>query len=442
MSSPVSDFEQSISDTRPTKTRYAVLAFSVTMAMILYLDRMAISVAVPRIAEDLDLHVSQVGDSVAAFFWCYALLQVPAGWLGDRWGGRRALTLYVVAWSLAIGGMGLVGGLVSLMAMRACLGVSQAGAFATTASFLRRWMPPGRRGMANSAVSLGGRAGNVIAPALTSLLMTAVAWWGWQSDNWRPVFIAYALVGFCWAAWFWRWFRDEPRDHASCNAAEQTLIADGQHDSAAELPAGSLPLKALLTSSGLQMLALANFCVNVGWIFVGTWLPTYLIRAHEKSEIEAGMIASLAAGAGMAGCLCGGLATDFLTHRVGLRWGRRLPGMFSYGGAAVAYAACWNLEDINAIVFTLVIASFLGDFALGALWATYQDIGGPYAGTALGWANMCGNIGAACAISWIGRLVERNLWSDTFALSTVAYLIGALAWLAVDPHKRLRVSAT
>src|SRR4051794_24571276 len=72
---------------RPTTVRYGVLAFAVSMAALLYLDRMAITVAVPSVAHDLGLTISQVGDSVAAFFWCYAVFQVPAGWLGDRWGG-------------------------------------------------------------------------------------------------------------------------------------------------------------------------------------------------------------------------------------------------------------------------------------------------------------------------------------------------------------------
>ncbi len=74
-----------------TRVRYGVLAFSVGMSVLLYLDRMAIAVPVKAIAADLKLTDEQVGDSMAAFFWCYALCQVPAGWLGDRWGGRRAL---------------------------------------------------------------------------------------------------------------------------------------------------------------------------------------------------------------------------------------------------------------------------------------------------------------------------------------------------------------
>lgn len=411
------------------------------MAVVLYLDRMAISVAMPAIAQDLNLEIKQVADSVAAFFWCYALCQVPAGWLGDRWGGRRALSAYVVAWSLAIAGLGLAGGLASLIVMRALLGVGQAGAYATTASFLRRWMPFGRRGFANSAVSLGGRAGGVLAPALTSTLMGLLAAWGMQADRWRPVFVLYGAAGLVWAFFFWRWFRDLPRLHPGTNAAEQALIG---HDETApdESPggAGRMSLGALVASRDLQFLALANFAVNLGWIFVGTLLPTYLIAARGQGEIEAGLATSLAAAAGMAGCLCGGIATDWLVKRVGLVWGRRSPGMISYGGAALLYAACFMQSEVEIIVALVVIASFFGDFALGAMWAAYQDIGGARSGAVFGYANMCGNIGAACAASLVPRLADQFGWPSVFAFSCLAYFVGALAWLGVDPRRPIRLA--
>jgi ACS family glucarate transporter-like MFS transporter len=90
-------------------------------------------------------------------------------------------------------------------------------------------------------------------------------------------------------------------------------------------------------------------------------------------------------------------------------------------------------------VVWLIVSSFLGDFALGALWSTYQDIGGPYAGTVLGAGNMFGNIGAAVAASLIVRLAAQFGWSSSFLLSAVAYSVGAAAWLFVDPHRRIGV---
>lgn len=429
---------------RPTRVRYGVLVLSVAMAVILYLDRMAISVAMPAIADDLSQPIERVADSVAVFFWCYALLQIPAGWLGDRWGGRRALTLYVLAWSLAIAGMGLVTTLTGLVIMRGLLGVGQAGAYATTASFLRRWMPFDARGFANSAVSLGGRAGAVAAPVLTAVAMAQVALVNPDIARWRPVFIAYGVIGIVWAIVFWRWFRDRPEEHRGVNAAEQALIAGQVGDvvtepSTADLPktAGGMLAGRLIASGSIWGLAVCNFCINVGWILLGTLLPTYLIKVHGWSEVQAGSATSIAAFAGMIGCLTGGMATDRLVRRMGLVWGRRVPCMISYGGAAITYAACFFLEDPRAIVTLLVVASLLGDFGLGALWCTYQDLGGSYAGTVLGVGNMCGNIGAAIGISMVPRLAEHYGWSASFALSTVAYGIGAVAWLAIDPRRRI-----
>jgi ACS family glucarate transporter-like MFS transporter len=426
-------------DDRPTNARYGVLAFSVAMAVILYLDRMAIAVPAAAIAADLHTSLTAIGDSMAAFFWSYALMQVPAGWLGDRWGGRRALTLYVVAWSAAMAGIGLATGLVSLVVMRGLLGVCQAGAYATTASFLRRWMPVSRRGVANSSVSLGGRAGAVLAPVLTPVLMgwAAVAMSGIES--WRPVFLLYAVVGVVWAALFWWWFRDTPREHSGCNAAEIALVADGEAEpDGSALAGGAIPIGAMLANRGLLLLAVICFCSNVGWIFLVTWLPTYLIEVHDMSQKAAGFYTGITSAAGMGGCLAGGFATDWLIRRAGLAWGRRLPGMLGHGGAALCLATCWLLDDRDAIVALLIAASFLGDFALGGVWASFQDIGGKYAGTVLGFANMCGNIGAAVAISLIGRLQAGYGWPAAFALGAGAFLFAAISWSGVDPRRSLR----
>jgi hypothetical protein len=101
-----------------------------------------------------------------------------------------------------------------------------------------------------------------------------------------------------------------------------------------------------------------------------------------------------------------------------------LPGIVSYGAAAVLYLGCFLVEDVNTIVALLIVASFFGDFALGPMWATFQDIGGPWSGTVLAAANMCGNFGAAAAASIVPRLAADAGWPSTFLLSVVAYSVG------------------
>ncbi len=295
--------------------------------------------------------------------------------------------------------------------------------------------------MANSAVSLGGRAGAVLAPALTPLLMGAAAVWVGEAGRWRPPFVVYGLLGLVWAVFFWRWFRDEPRQHGGCNDAEIALIEAGEQTESQGLAQGGLPLRAIVSSRNVWLMSLISFTINVGWIFLVTWLPTYLIEVHGVSEKRAGFYTSLTALAGMGGCLSGGVATDFLVRCAGLQWARRIPGIVAHGGAALSLAGCWMLDEVGPIVTLLIVASFLGDFALGAIWATYQDIGGPYAGTVLGFGNMCGNIGAACGISLIGRLQESYGWPTTFIMAGCAFTIAAFGWLGVDSRVKVRVDA-
>jgi ACS family glucarate transporter-like MFS transporter len=223
--------------------------------------------------------------------------------------------------------------------------------------------------------------------------------WLGTSETWRPVFILYALAGFAWAALFWLWFRDEPRQHSGVNPAEIALVEGNVHGEQ-HIPihaVGAIPFRQMVTNRSIQLLALAAVCVNVGWIFAVTWLPTYLIEVHDADPKWAGFYTSLTAASGMAGCLAGGLGTDWLLHRIGLPWARRIPGMLAYGGAGLGCIICWTLDDMHAIVAVLVVCSFLSDFALGSIWASFQDIG----------AAPC-SAGRTCAATWPPRVPSRS----------------------------------
>ncbi|MFM8218720.1 MAG: MFS transporter, partial [Planctomycetaceae bacterium] len=156
-----------------TNIRHGVVAVATCMALIMYLDRFCVNISQPYIKEDLGLSETQMSWFISSFFWTYALCQVPAGWLGDRWGIRGVLALYILAWSVFTGGMGLAQGAFALLAMRMGCGIAQAGAFPASGSLLRRWVPFSSRGVASAIVALGGRLGAVIAPILTTALMIA-----------------------------------------------------------------------------------------------------------------------------------------------------------------------------------------------------------------------------------------------------------------------------
>ena len=155
----------------PSFARYAIIAVCMFMGVLLYIDRLSFSVAEPYIRQDLGLTKIQTGYCISAFFWFYALGQMPAGWLTDRFGPRLMLPMYILIWSFFTAMIGMVTGLVMLLAMRGAFGLGQAGAFPTGSNVISRWIPAAGRGGASSLVALGGRIGGAVMPLLTAFLL-------------------------------------------------------------------------------------------------------------------------------------------------------------------------------------------------------------------------------------------------------------------------------
>ena len=155
----------------PTRIRYRIVAVTFLAAFVLYLHRFCMTYVQRYIKEDLHLDNSQIALCFTAFFLAYALAQVPAGWLSDRYGGRLALTAYIAAWSLFTGLMGLTMGFLMLFGIRIAAGLGQAGAYPTSASLVNHWVPFSSRGKASSMVAIGGRLGGGLAPLLSVSLV-------------------------------------------------------------------------------------------------------------------------------------------------------------------------------------------------------------------------------------------------------------------------------
>ncbi|MCA9006055.1 MAG: MFS transporter, partial [Planctomycetaceae bacterium] len=151
--------------------RYRVIFVCMLMAVLLYLDRFCISFAEVFIKDELGLSDEQIGILLGSFFVSYALCQVPSGWFSDRFGSRKMLTIYILMWSLFTAMTGLATGFISLLIFRLGFGLSQAGAYPTSANIVSKWMPLTERGFASSMVTVGGRIGGALAPVLTALLI-------------------------------------------------------------------------------------------------------------------------------------------------------------------------------------------------------------------------------------------------------------------------------
>jgi MFS transporter, ACS family, glucarate transporter len=418
-------------DLQPSRIRYGVLAATTTMAALLYLDRICLSVAAPGISEEFHLDKDQMGKVFSAFFLSYSLFQVPAGWLGDRWGARLILAASILWWSIWTGATALAGGIASLIVFRLLMGLGQAGGYPILTRIYSQWMPFYQRGLTISIGVLGGRAGGALAPALTVLLITACR------GDWRPVFILYGAIGVLFSLFFWSWFRNTPHEHPACNAAEIALIEKALPPEVTDpnRRGSDVPWGVLFTSLSLWCQCLSQFTLNIGWTLLITWLPTYLMDVYDVSLEKAGFLSSLPLLAGMAGSLVGGMATDRLTKAVGLKWGRNLLGMSSQflaaGGVVVAILVCDPILAIASFVFV----SFAADLLNGPALAYFQDAGGSYVGTFLGWANMFGNLGGFVSPMLLGFLAQKYSWSVALGVCSLLFLASGLFWLGVDARK-------
>ncbi|MGH9657795.1 MAG: MFS transporter, partial [Bryobacteraceae bacterium] len=263
-------------------TRHVVLWLTVAVYMIAYMDRLVISALVPVIQSDLGFSLTTVGWILGSFRWGYALLQIPAAWIGDRAGPRRTLAAIVAWWSLFTALTAAAAGAVSMAALRFLFGVGQAGAFPIATRSLSRWMLPSERGWAQGVTHAGSRLGGAITPPLAVFLAAAFGW--------RPALVAFGAIGFVWAAvWLW-YYRDSPAAHPRVSAAELHLIRSHLGDARPRPPA---PWRAILASATLWRLSAMYFCYAWCVSVYFDWFPKYL-NSHRGFDLKTmGLLASL-----------------------------------------------------------------------------------------------------------------------------------------------------
>ncbi|MFZ9090353.1 MAG: MFS transporter [Planctomycetaceae bacterium] len=437
------------SDTpRPTLVRFRMVALATGIAVMLYLHRVCISPAGETIVEDLNIARDELDYVLGFFFWTYALAQLPAGWLGDRYGARWMLAAYLLLWSATTGLMALAPSLSVLLILRMSTGLFQAGAYPLAAGIVSRWIPVRSRGLASSFVAVGGRIGGALAPLLTVQLMLL---WTWEADwfalpgdaraaasSWRPVMAVYGGLGCLLALVFVWLFRDRPEQHAGVNADELRLIREGDSAARSTPKAKNLPppIKALVSSESMWMNCFVQFATNLGWALLVTKLPQYLSETFQTTQQDQGWMQSLPLAAGIIGLLLGGVFTDTATRLLGRRRGRSVALVISRLLTVAAFVALPYCDSAISATLLLSIVGFATDLGTPAIWAYGQDVGGEFVGSVVGWGNMWGNFGAAVSPMFftfvITRAPQDSGWEYAFLACAAVNLLAAAAALRIN----------
>ena len=414
--------------------RHVMVAGTFLLALLLYIDRVCISVAKEPIASELGFSDKQMGWVLSVFALGYALFQTPGGMLADRLGPRRVLTAVVTFWSVFTALTGAVWSFISMLVVRFLFGVGEAGAFPGISRAVYSWIPLKERGLVTGINFSGSRLGAAFAlPFVAWLIITF---------GWRISFLVLGAMGLVWALLWYGLFRDDPTRHKRLSSEEKAYIVSNRQSGSRqpEEPEKTGPLRAkILLGSNNMWLAMAQyFCSNFTFFFCLTWLFPHLKDQYAMETMEAGIYSSAPLVFGALGNWLAGWWVDHIYKQGNWQLSRRLPAITGFALAAMGLVVSVYMEAPFSAIAFLSIAIFGADMTLSPSWSFTVDIGKEHAGAVSGTMNMAGNIGSfitALAFpylqSWTGSVVPF------FFLGAGLNVIAIVVWFFMKSDKSL-----
>ncbi|MBI1323454.1 MFS transporter [bacterium] len=405
-------------------TRFAVLAFLCASAAIAYVQRAALSVPAAEIAGDLafaDL-ARDMGYVQSAWYFAYALMQIPSGRLADRLGSRRALAIFSITWSLATFAAAFASGFWSLVVLWALMGAAQAGAFPCAAKALGQIFPETQRARATGLLASGMMIGGAVAPVLTAGFLESLVPFSAQSglDRWRTLLMIYALPGVAWAIAFLAFI---PANALSAGSGSSKK-------------ASAIPWSRLLSDRSVALLCGQQFFRAAGMVFFLTWFPTFLQKTRGVDLLSSGILTTVAGIGGVVGSLCGGFFSDKLYQRTNnARLSRQGIAIAGMSACAMLIVASYFASDVNTSIGLVSLGAFCASFGGVSGYTVAISYGGRHVATVFSTMNMCGNFGAALFPVTAGRLVAvTGNWNLILFLFAGIMAIDAVCWALLNPQ--------
>jgi predicted MFS family arabinose efflux permease len=372
------------------RDRWTVLAVTIVAFMQTHLHRMAFAPLIPVFVADLGLTYAAAGTIQTAYFWTYALAQVPIGLIADRWGARRvmiACTLLLALGALAFAASGTYA---AAILARMLVGLGAAAVWVPGMQLITRWFPPDQRGRAAGLMSAGGGLGGTLGLVLVPVLAGALGWRLAYATLAAPALLTLLVIAALLA-------RERPAGRPPPGRA------------------GAGALRRVLSSRALWPLN-ANVIFSYGGYFSFiTFLPAFLVRGMGFTQAQAGLLTGLVTAGTIVSWPVAGLLSD--------RLGRRRP-VFLFS----------QLVSVLVLLFYAVVAPVVPPAAVAvAALATGLLVGGlilPFvmvvdlvprelAATAAGVTNGACFLGAMVLPIVLGRIV------DVTGGFTAAFLVAA-----------------
>lgn len=405
--------------------RFRVLGLLFVLVLVMYLDRLCIAVAGPRIQHEMGISPSHWGWVIGAFTLAYAMFEVPSGALGDRIGARKVLTRIVLWWSAFTALTGAVTSYRMMLAVRFLFGAGEAGSFPNCTSAVSRWVPASERARALSVFWMATATGGALTPPIVVSIE--------QSYGWRAAFFFFGSLGVFWSAVWYGWFRDTP--------AEKTGVSTEEREKIGEPAARSghrVQWSQLVRNRNFQRLLLMYHTYCWGAYFYLSWLHTYLQIGRGLTEDQMKIAASLPSCAGFAGIVAGGYFSDRLARTHSLRFARCAIGSTGLIVSGALLLCATLTPNKWAAVALLSIGLGAMDLMLPVAWSICVDAGGEHAGAISGAMNMAGQIGSLISSVAFGYWVEWYGSYDRALMPLAAMLIvSGCVFATIDPSQRM-----
>lgn len=399
------------------KVRWGFVVLLVVGAIVNYLDRSNLSIANTTIAEEFDLSQTQMGFLLSAFLWPYALANLPAGWLVDKFGPKKMFAWASGAWSVVTIICGFLNTYSMFYAMRVVLGVAESPFFTSGLKATQTWFSKEERGVPVSIINTGSQIANAIAPPLLTILMLTMSW--------RGMFIVIGVFGLLVMAVWLKVYRNPTAAEVEIikgkNDTEQAISQNIKQASWGDL------LKQRMT----WFMILGNFGIMFTiWVYL-TWLPSYLEKEQGFTLKQMGWIASIPFFCGIIGVLLGGIISDYAIRK-GLKpiTARKIPIV---GGAVIAAVAVAPIAYIDNTVVSIVLLSvgyFASQLPSGVIWTLAADVAPSHQVGSLGAIqNFGGFLGAALAPIVTGIILDKTgSFGNVFILGAGLLILGAISY--------------